>query len=161
MERGERLEMGAHVVLFKLLQQGNHSLVVRRLRWEGDLLRSNLLAENAEVIGVRDVEEVDVLLALSARLGLSLLPLKGYIHDAEPTSRPRSPIASHQETAQSGTGPAHRSSLVGSGRRPEAPLGSQLLQPVQRQTEIVGLKTSWFLVTRGVKWMDVVVTRVP
>ena len=66
MKRCERLEVRAHVVLLELLEQGSYGLVVCRLRGEGDLLRGNLFAEDAEVIGIRDVEEVDVLLRLSA-----------------------------------------------------------------------------------------------
>ena len=58
--------MLSHVVLVELLQQRSHGLVKCGFRGKSNLLRSNFLAQDAEVIGVGDIEEVDVLLHMLA-----------------------------------------------------------------------------------------------
>jgi hypothetical protein len=58
--------MFSHVILVEFLQQRSHCLVECGFRRVRDLLRSNLLAKDAEVIGVGDVEEVNVLLHMLA-----------------------------------------------------------------------------------------------
>ena len=66
MEGGEGLKMGAHVILLQLLEQRDDALIVDRFLGELDALRRDSL-QRAELLIVRDVEEVDVLLPIVSR----------------------------------------------------------------------------------------------